>query len=57
MLVEELAKQYVKKLNNEEKRKKEERKQSKGKKPAFNEKLEESGFEKSRKERKIQGII
>ena len=36
---------------------KKKRKNSLGKKLAFNEKLEESGFEKSRKERKIQGII
>ena len=58
MLIDELAKEYVKNLKNEEKRKKQERRQTNGEKTGVDnsKKSTENGWGKTRKERLIQGV-
>ena len=58
MLIDELAKEYVKNLKNEEKRKKQERRQTDVGKTGVDhsKKSTENGWEKTRKERLIQGV-
>lgn len=58
MLIDELAKEYVKNLKNEKKRKKQERRQTNGEKTGVDhsKKLTENACGKTRKERLIQGV-